>query len=305
MSRPQLRPLGVGEIIDAAIKLVIANFRVLFTIAAIVLIPLGILQALVTAALGGNDLFALVSGLGTDPATDPEALDEILDATLRLLGLTVAIAVISALGTVLVQGSSVKAMADVYQGSVPEWRDSIRFGLKRFFPILAATLMVGIASAVGLVFCIAPGVWLFTSWSVTIPSVVIEGKGPLAAMGRSFELVRRRFWPTLGVVALGYLVYYAVEQVISLIVTFITFAGFTETGGFSLLASVIGGTVSSILVLPFLAAVLTVLYFDLRVRAEGYDLQVMAAELGEAAPPPVAPPTDPDDPFGLGSPGRG
>ncbi|HUO46257.1 MAG TPA: hypothetical protein VM470_05445 [Acidimicrobiia bacterium] len=302
MIRPELRPLGVGEIIDAAIKLVRGNARVLFTIAAVVLVPLGILQAFVTSSFGGNDLLSLAMPLPVDPATDPEALDDLLDSALNLLALTGLIAVTAAVGAVLVQGASVKALADIYQGVEPEWPNSITFGFRRFFSILGATLMIGVASALGLIFCIAPGVWLFTSWSVTMPALVVEHKGAFAAMGRSFELVRRRFWPTLGTVALAYLVYYAVEQVISLAVTLITFAGAAESGTISLVGSVIGSTISSILVLPFLAAVLTVLYFDLRVRAEGYDLEVMAAELGvdgSSIPPPV----DPGDPFGLGTPG--
>jgi hypothetical protein len=55
--------------------------------------------------------------------------------------------------------------------------------------------------------------------------------------------------------------------------------------------------------LPFLAAYLTVLYFDLRVRQEGYDLEILAAELGTLPAAPEEAPADPDDPFGLGRPG--
>jgi hypothetical protein len=38
---------------------------------------------------------------------------------------------------------------------------------------------------------------------------------------------------------------------------------------------------SRLVTVPFLAAVATVQYFDLRVRAEGYDLEVMARELDD------------------------
>jgi hypothetical protein len=298
-----LRPLGVGEIIDAAIKLVRGNARVLFTIAAVVLVPLGLVQGAVTAGLSGNDLIGLLTEFSADPVTDPEAIDQVIDASIRLLGLAGLVAVLAGLGAVLVQGASVKALAEVYQGRLPEWQPSIGHGFRRFLGILGATVMIGVASSIGLLFCLVPGVWLFTSWSVTIPALVVENQGPLQAMGRSYELVRRRFWPTLGTVALAYLVYYAVEQVVSMIVTLITFTDASPTGGVSLVASVVGSTASSILVLPFLASVLIVLYFDLRVRAEGYDLAVMAAELGEKEPTQSLPPPPPEDPFGLGAPG--
>jgi hypothetical protein len=114
--------------------------------------------------------------------------------------------------------------------------------------------------------------------------------------------VKGRFWPVFGAVLLSVLVYGTISYLLSLVGSLFTF--FEDAGdlGVSIAASVISSTVSSIVVQPFIAAVAIVLYFDLRVRAEGYDLQVMAAELSEDGPP-RSPPPGSDDPFGLGSPG--
>lgn len=303
MTRPQLRPLSVGEIVDAAIKLVMANARVLFTISAVVLIPLGLAQGLITA-FGLPDQLQFFESLTIDPTVTQEEAEEVLSNAFQLLALGVGLLIITGLGTVLVQGATAKTLADVYQGAEPTWQDSIRFGFRRFFPILGATILVYTAASIGLLFYLAPGIWLFTSWSVTIPALVVENKGPVQAMGRSFELVRRRFWPVLGAVALTYLVYFAFGQIISLITSAITFTGGTTTTSADLWVSAVGSTIRSVLVLPFLAAVLIVLYFDLRVRAEGYDLQVMAGEMRQIEPSALPPAPEPDDPFGLGSPGR-
>ncbi len=303
MNRPELRPLAVGEIVDAAIKLIRANARVLFTISAIVLIPLGLIQGFVSA-LGLPDAFATFDALPVDGSITQEQFNDLLSTLGQLLLLALATAIITGLGSVLVQGASAKALTDVYQGGEPSWQDSLRFGFRRFFPILGATILIGVASAIGLVFCLAPGIWLFTSWSVTVPALVVENKGPIQAMGRSFELVRRRFWPVLGAVALSYLVYFVVSQVIGLITGATTFTGTATPSGGDIWISTIGSTITSVLVLPFMAAVFIVLYFDLRVRAEGYDLQVMASEIHQDQPPNQLPGTEPDDPFGLGSPGR-
>ena len=43
-------------------------------------------------------------------------------------------------------------------------------------------------------------------------------------------------------------------------------------------------TLSSLITLPLFAAVLTVIYFDLRVRKEGFDLQLLARGVGGDAP---------------------
>jgi len=48
--------------------------------------------------------------------------------------------------------------------------------------------------------------------------------------------------------------------------------------GFPLLA--IGSTASAVLVSPLTSIVATLVYFDLRIRQEGFDLQVMAREVG-------------------------
>jgi hypothetical protein len=293
----------VGEIVDAAIKLIRANGRVLFTISAIVLIPLGLVQGMVTA-LGIPDALDTINSLPVDGNVTQDQLNDLLATLGQLLLVALASAIITGLGSVLVQGASAKALADVYQGVEPSWQDSLGFGFRRFFPILWATILIGVASGVGLIFCLAPGIWLFTSWSVTIPALVVENKGSIQAMGRSFDLVRRRFWPVLGAVALSYLVYFVVSQVIGLITGAITFTGAATPTGADLWVSVVGSTITSVVVLPFMAAVFIVLYFDLRVRAEGYDLQVMAAEIHQTQLPPQLPPAEPDDPFGLGSPGR-
>jgi hypothetical protein len=275
----------------------------LFTISAIVLIPLGLIQGFVTA-LGIPDALATFDALPGDGNITQEQFNDLLSTLGQLLLLALATAIITGLGSVLVQGASAKALTDVYQGGEPSWQDSLRFGFRRFFPILGATIFIGVASAIGLVFCLAPGIWLFTSWSVTVPALVVENKGPIQAMGRSFELVRRRFWPVLGAVALSYLVYFVVSQVIGLITGATTFTGAATPSGADIWISVIGSTITSVLVLPFMAAVFIVLYFDLRVRAEGYDLQVMASEIHQDQPSNQLPDAEPDDPFGLGSPGR-
>ena len=303
MNRPELRPLGVGEIIDAAIKVVSSNARVLFTIAAMIFAPLGILQLLAYTAFGAGDIASLLDSLAVEDSTlTDEQFDLFLDSAVQLLILVLVLAVLAGVGTVLAQGATVKAVADVYQGSVPEWQQSIRFGFRRFFAILGAVLMVFIGSTFGLIFCLVPGVWLYISWSVTVPALVVEHLGAFEAIQRSYRLVRRRFWPVLGVVVLSVLLYGTISYLFSLAGSLFTFLGDGTSVGIPVAASVISSTLSSIVVQPFIAAVLIVLYFDLRVRAEGYDLRLMATELGDGTPPP--PPTSsPDDPFGLGSPG--
>ena len=53
------------------------------------------------------------------------------------------------------------------------------------------------------------------------------------------------------------------------------------------LATVVLGSLGSVLVYPLVPIVATLMYYDLRVRREGLDLELMADDLAAAAPAPL------------------
>lgn len=301
--RPELRPLGVGEMVDAAIRLFRTNFGTLVRISAAVLVPIGIVQLVATLAVGPIDLNALETI--DETATTDQALDQVFDVLLpayTALGLT---SILSFLGSVLVQAASITALAQYFTGDQPDWRESLRVGLRRWFPLVVSTIVLSVVSSVGLIFCLIPGIFIFTMWAVSPVALVTEQKGPLAALGRSYRLAKGRFWPVLGAIVLAYLLYFVANQILGSIVGFLTVFGASETGVISFTPSVVSSVLVSVVATPFLAAMVTILYFDLRVRKEGYDLELMAEDLErlERRDTP-RPPADGDDPFGLGSPGE-
>jgi hypothetical protein len=281
LNRPELRPLAVGEIIDAAIKLVGGNARALFTISASIFIPLGALQVLTYSAVGGSDMLSLVNSLTVESALDEQQIDQLIEATQRLLSVGLVLALLAGVGTALMQAATVKTATDLYRGITPDWRDSIGFGLRRPFALLGAVLLVGLGSSIGLIFCVIPGIWLFTSWSVTAPALVVERSGPVQAMRRSFQLTKGRLGPVFVVVLLSFLIYGTVSYTFSLVASVLTFGGESGDLATSVAASVISSTVSSMIVQPFIAAATILLYLDLRVRAEDYDLDKMKTEMGD------------------------
>ncbi len=101
-----------------------------------------------------------------------------------------------------------------------------------------------------------PGLYLVTIWSVLIPVIVLEGSGVTDAFGRSRELVSGHGWNVFGVIVLAWLVLIAVSIVIAIVT-----APFGETVG-AFIADLISGTITG----PFVALVMTVLYYRLRDR---------------------------------------
>ncbi len=273
-SRPDLRPLGIADIVAGAIRLYSTNFVTLVKIAAAVVVPVTVLDHLIVRSLLPDSIDISEVDLGA------------------VLGVLLASLFINLVAMTLVNGGSITALAQVYLGRVPDWADSLRAGGRRWLPLLASSVIVAVASAFGLLLLVIPGVILAVHWSVTAPTVVTERLGAGQALGKSWGLVRGRFWPVLGTLLLGYLFSWLASAILG------SLARALGLGPESLGAAAIA-TVGVIVTAPFHATLATVLYFDLRVRKEGYDLHRMALDL----------PADPeaagsDDPFGLGRPGE-
>jgi hypothetical protein len=84
-------------------------------------------------------------------------------------------------------------------------------------PLLGILLLVGIATAVGLIFLIVPGVIVGMAFSVAAPVRVGEGLGVFASLQRSWALTRSFRWRIFLVFLLLVLVILAVEMAVVLI----------------------------------------------------------------------------------------
>jgi len=88
---PQLRPLGVGEVLDASFKVVRQSFGTLALCVLVVAVPLNIVNTLITASTSEN-AFSLDSQVGTDTGTGTQIAGTLLTTALGLLLTTLAAA---------------------------------------------------------------------------------------------------------------------------------------------------------------------------------------------------------------------
>jgi hypothetical protein len=266
---PELRPLSIGEILDVAIKIYLRNAWTLFRVVLVVVAPVEIVSALIQASAATND------GDTTTLSSHDLAL------YLSALG---AATILGLLANTVATGASFKAVADAYLGEQPTWRSSLRFAFARLHSILWITLLGGIATVVGFVFCIIPGIYLWIAFAVAVPVLLTEGVKGTSALGRSRALVSGRWWGTFGVVLLGTILAGVVSGAIGALAGF---AGGTSDAGSvaGFLVNSVSGTLGSMISTPFAAAFVSVLYFDLRVRKEAFDLQLLAERIGLTAPP--------------------
>ncbi len=277
---PELRPLRVAESLDVAIKIYLKHAGTLLKIVGFVVVPVQLLGALVIAS-------TFPDAVSFDPQTPPSP-GEPLDTTefWALLAGSISIAILNVIATAIATGACLKAISDSYLGGEANWRDSLRFMRGRVASTVWITMLHTIIPTIALAALIAPGVWLWVAWSVAVPVLLMEGLKGRRALGRSFRLVRHRWWKVFGAIALGMLLALLLGGAIGAGFTFLLFTDLGDSTIMSLIVQTIANIITGVLTTPFQAALIAVIYFDLRVRKEGFDLELLAANVG--APPPTS-----------------
>lgn len=287
----ELRPLRIGEILDVAIKIYRSNFATLIKAVALVVAPVQVLVAVVQASAPDNPVRPPPPGSTAPPEIEFDQFWAFF------AGILIA-SILSGLATQVATAASLKAVSGAYMGEKPEWRGSLRFALGRLGSLVWLGLLSGVLLLLGLLACIVPGVYLYGAWAVVVPVLLLEDVRGRRALGRSRYLVRDRWWPTFAAIVLGAILVFALQGAFGVLLGLIFFAG-GDSGVVQLVASAVLGTVSGVLATPFSAALVTVVYFDLRVRKEGLDLELlgrrigMDSESGGARPPLLPPPVSP------------
>ena len=76
----------------------------------------------------------------------------------------------------------------------------------------------------GSILFVIPGIYLYVAFTVAVPVLLVEGAGPWRALGRSRQLVQGRWWGTLGVALVGYLLVTIVTLALTGVVVGVAFA---------------------------------------------------------------------------------
>ncbi len=170
-------------------------------------------------------------------------------------------AIVELVSVFLLQAALIKAVQDVRDGRADlSLSETVSAAVPYLVPVAIASIIAGIAIAIGFALIIVPGLILITIWAVIIPVIVIERSGPLAAFGRSQRLVRGHGWHVFGTLVLVFLIMIVVNIVLGVI--FAVLPLLWRNG----LSTVISGT----LIAPYLALVVTLIYYRLTGAQPGW-----------------------------------
>jgi Membrane domain of glycerophosphoryl diester phosphodiesterase len=281
---PQLRPLSVGEMLDAGFRLFRARFTTLILCVLVPVVPLTIVAAAVQASVDPN-AFDLDATTTTDSGT--ALAGSLVGSLIQFAAAALAIA------------ACFKAISAAYLGERAGAGESLRYALGRVLPLIVAYLVILIIVVVGLVALIIPGIWLAVKLAMVFPVVVFERKGPFGAIGRSWTLTRENWWRTFGALAVIFLITFVMQLVLAGLVAGILGASESVSELTAAIVLTLVNLITLALTYPLWASVTSVVYYDLRVRNEAFDLHLLAQGMGadaarfESAPErPVAPPPE-------------
>jgi hypothetical protein len=224
------------------------------------------------------------------------------------IGIFLLLVVVWTACSLLLKAGTIRVISDSYLGREPELGASLRFGTEKIVPLLlvaisktllllllyvAAALVVVLMSVIGRM--ISPGLgglmifvgaiaavwfvtWILCAYAMTTPIVVLEDLGSsFDAFGRSWELTRGARGKVAGTIVVTWLIsQFLPQMVIGAISGALGVAGNGSLQPvFVVVASLLG-----IVLAPILPCALTLLYYDLRVRREAFDIQVLSEQLG-------------------------
>ena len=150
---------------------------------------------------------------------------------------------------------------------------------------LGTTALTGQSAAGAIFFVLSIPILALLVYSVFAPpAVMMEGLNPIGAVRRSYMLVRGSWWKVFGVSLVIALVIVGLGILLSIPFALASaLAGIGEPSAMARAVLTLNSIVVGVAVLPVLFTGLTLLYYDLRVRKEHFDLEALTQEMGVAA----------------------
>lgn len=295
-----LRPITLGEIYDGSIKAIRANPAVMFGFTAIVVAIISVIELFLTIKLF-SDLDAFLGAMNSSVAPTSADVMSLLSASLGQMAFSTVVNLV--MSTVL-NGLLIYAVAQAVIGRKPTLGQTWAMVKDRILPLLGLTIVVSIITLApflvliglllivsstgsagmvalvgvgGLLISVVAAFAFMTLTTLATPALVLERTGIFTAIKRAWRLAKPHFWRILGIVLLTNVLVAILGSIVA--TPFSMVIGFMPTASNTSVAalSVVGAAIGSVIVAPFMAAVISLLYIDVRIRSEALDVELAAA----------------------------
>jgi hypothetical protein len=275
MAGVETGPLTLSEILDRMFSIYRKNFLMLVGIAGLpyagIAVITGFLVGLAALVVSGGSPDAARIGVGA-------AGGIFLIVIIVMVFVFIVAAILASLGTYA-------AVWDIQVGRKTGIKRAYRIAWSHAGSAILAGILAGLAMLAGFVLLIIPGIIVYLALSLIYPVIIAEDSGGAESLGRSWELTKGYRWKIFVAMLVSFAVSAAITYGIQIPMLVIASVSFTQGNApvwfviLNALASVLGSVVPA----PLLAIASCLIYYDARVRKEGFDLQRMLDQL----PPPT------------------
>ena len=253
----------LSELISETFRVARRNFWLFYFIALIAQIPSLIFQLIPTPEFFG------------DSAASPSVIVTYVLAAIVLLAAGIVLYTVA-------EGATIFGVASQYLDTEVRFGECYARAARRVLSLLVAAivlfLMIVFFALLSLIIIGIPLFFYFSvSWFFYVQAILVEGKGPLESLEHSRRLVRGSWWRVFGIGVVFVLVFGVFSFILGLVAAIPeSIVGSMSPAAGAIFAVIIGSAAA-----PVLYIGTTLVYLDLRVRNEGYTLEMLASELGE------------------------
>jgi hypothetical protein len=300
MADANLRPMSLGEVLDRTFNLYKNHF---WLFAGITALPFSLLLIVEVGVAAAGFATAKLPA-SPAPTLSPSALGGVIGG-----GALVMILYFLMIGAA--HAATVFAVSDLYLSRPASIRGAFaRVGWKVFrvlllFFLIGLILLVGVAVVatlgfavrspglvlIGILLLIAPMIILMCRMAVSIPAAMLEDLGAVRALERSLHLTKGHVIQIFVIFLLVLVATYVAILVLQMPLMILMMASVAahKTPPLSLqIVQQVAGFISQVLVGPIGTIAFSLMYYNLRVRKEAFDIQHLMASMS-ANPGPNAP----------------
>ena len=256
MATLELRPRTATEIIDASFQLLRNNYVPLVTLSVAAQLPVLAFRIIfLRFPMGAN-------------ATPEEVMRALSSYGLLMFGLIILL--------VVAQNTVMVAASQIYLGEPMDAGASVRRSVGRFLWLVGSSILVLPIVMLAFLLFIIPGIYVGCRLIPLTTVVLLEDRGPWESIRRTWALGGGRVWHIFVASFFGGLIYFAIALVGTLLITALAMMlpVIKDPNVDAVFSTAIGA-----LAYPMIVVVSVVLYYDLRIRHEGFDVEQMSKSL--------------------------
>jgi hypothetical protein len=261
---PRFEAMTTGALLDRAFRLYANNFALLLGITAVAYVPLYAVTLLIQANLtGGIGVTASLSAL-------------VVQVVFIILWASIALPIST--------GAATFAISERYLGNPVNSAEALHHALKNLWTMSIAQLSAGVRIMLGFILFIVPGILWSLSYALIIPAVMVEGHKAGPSLKRSAELAKGHRGKVFAIMVVINLLVVLLSRGVGSLAKVVL--NLESTGG-AIFGNAIDNIVT-ILLTPLGIVANILLYYDLRIRKEGFDLEMLSRSFGTTADPSAA-----------------